>query len=78
MGYGVNGSPAETHNLVQFSSEGEQIQINAMEDSEIILGHGEPYNEPIVAHGPFVMNSEKEIMEAMRDYQQGKMGVWTE
>jgi redox-sensitive bicupin YhaK (pirin superfamily) len=74
----VNGSPAETHNLVEFGDEGEEIQIHALQDSEIIIGHGEPYNEPIVAHGPFVMNSEKEIMEAMRDYQMGKMGVWTD
>ena len=35
---------------------------------------GEPINEPLVTHGPFVMTSETEIMEAMRDYQQGKMG----
>ncbi|MFC5269845.1 pirin family protein [Adhaeribacter terreus] len=74
----VNGSPAATHSLVEFSNEGEEIQLVAMQNSELIIGHGEPYNEPIVAHGPFVMNSEKEIMEAMRDYQMGKMGVWTE
>ncbi|MBK0402469.1 pirin family protein [Adhaeribacter sp. BT258] len=74
----VNGSLAVTHNLVEFSNAGEEILIVAMQDSELILGHGQPYNEPIVAHGPFVMNSEKEIMEAMRDYQMGKMGIWTE
>lgn len=74
----VNGSRTATHNLVEFGLEGEEIQIVATQDSELILGHGEPYNEPIVAHGPFVMNSEKEIMEAMRDYQMGKMGVWIE
>jgi redox-sensitive bicupin YhaK (pirin superfamily) len=74
----VNGSVAATHNLVEFENAGSGIQIEALEDSELILGHGTPFNEPIVAHGPFVMNSEKEIMEAMRDYQMGKMGVWTE
>jgi redox-sensitive bicupin YhaK (pirin superfamily) len=66
------------HNLVGFSNEGEEIKMEALEDTELILGHGEPFNEPIVAHGPFVMNSQKEIMEAMRDYQMGKMGVWIE
>ncbi|MDX5347936.1 MAG: pirin family protein, partial [Hymenobacteraceae bacterium] len=74
----VNGQEANTHTLVQFANEGEEITIEAMEDTEIIFGHGEPYNEPIVAHGPFVMNSQAEIMQAMRDYQMGKMGVWTE
>jgi redox-sensitive bicupin YhaK (pirin superfamily) len=74
----VNGNSAATHQLVEFSNEGEEIQIEAQQDAELILGHGLPYNEPIVAHGPFVMNSQKEIMEAMRDYQMGKMGVWTE
>ena len=74
----VNGSPAATHNLVEFGKEGEEIQINATQDSELIIGHGQPFNEPIVAHGPFVMNSEKDIMIAMRDYQMGKMGIWTE
>lgn len=73
----VNGSAAGTHNLVEFSHEGEEILIVATHDSELIIGHGQPYNEPIVAHGPFVMNSEKQIMEAMRDYQMGKMGFWT-
>jgi redox-sensitive bicupin YhaK (pirin superfamily) len=74
----VNENSGVTHQLIEFSNEGEEIQIEALQDSELILGHGEPYNEPIVAHGPFVMNSQKEIMEAMRDYQMGKMGVWTE
>ena len=74
----VNGSLAQTHNLVEFEREGQEILIVAQQDSQIIFGHALPYNEPIVAHGPFVMNSEKEIMEAMRDYQMGKMGVWVD
>jgi redox-sensitive bicupin YhaK (pirin superfamily) len=39
---------------------------------------GEPLKEKVVSHGPFVMNSQTEIMEAMRDYQMGKMGVLIE
>jgi redox-sensitive bicupin YhaK (pirin superfamily) len=39
---------------------------------------GLPINEKMVSHGPFVMNSETELMEAFRDYQMGKMGVLIE
>jgi len=38
----------------------------------ILFGHAEPYNEPVVAHGPFVMNTREEIVEAFRDYQAGR------
>ncbi|QNF31631.1 pirin family protein [Adhaeribacter swui] len=72
----VNGEPAGTHNLVQFNQDEEEIRIEATEYTTLILGHGEPYNEPVVAQGPFVMNTQAEIMQAMRDYQMGKMGVW--
>jgi redox-sensitive bicupin YhaK (pirin superfamily) len=39
---------------------------------------GKPLNEKVVSHGPFVMNSQTEILEAMRDYQMGKMGILIE
>ncbi len=71
----VNQTIAKTHTLVEFFNEGNSLEIKALEDSTLILAHGEPYNEPIVAHGPFVMNSEEEIYQAMRDYQSGKLGV---
>jgi quercetin 2,3-dioxygenase len=74
----VNGQLAETHTLVEFANDGEAIAVEALEDATLIFGHGQPFNEPIVAQGPFVMNTQTEIMQAMRDYQMGKMGVWTE
>lgn len=72
----VNGEKAEKLHLVEFANEGEAIHIEATEDSYILLGHAKPFNEPVVAHGPFVMNTEQEIQEAFRDYQLGKMGSW--
>jgi len=39
---------------------------------------GSPINEKVVQHGPYVMNTETEILEAMRDYQKGKMGILVE
>ncbi len=72
----VNESKAKTHELVEFESKGTDINLAAMEDTRLIFGHGKPFNEPIVAHGPFVMNSQQEIEQAFQDYQNGKMGSW--
>lgn len=58
-------------------SDGESgIRVTAGEDEELrmILFSGEPIKEPVVAHGPFVMNTEEEIMQAYQDYQTGKFG----
>lgn len=72
----VNGDTVEKLHLVEFTNEGEQVEVEALEDSYILFGHALPYNEPVVAHGPFVMNTEAEIHQAYRDYQAGKMGSW--
>ncbi|RIJ42375.1 pirin family protein [Pontibacter oryzae] len=72
----VNGETVEKLNLVEFENEGEEIKVEAQENSYILFGHALPFNEPVVSHGPFVMNTEQEIQKAFRDYQQGKMGSW--
>ncbi|MFT2007695.1 pirin family protein [Pontibacter sp. 13R65] len=72
----VNQEPVEKLHLVEFLNEGDDLQVEALEESYILLGHAEPFREPVVAQGPFVMNSEEEIREAYRDYQLGKMGSW--
>ena len=61
--------------LIQFANDGERIKIDAKNDSLILFLAGDPINEPVVSWGPYVMNSQTEIMEAMRDYQMGKMGM---
>jgi redox-sensitive bicupin YhaK (pirin superfamily) len=68
----------ERLHIVHFKNDGEGISFEALEDTRILFLSGEPLNEPVVSHGPFVMNSQTEIMEAMRDYQKGKMGVLIE
>ena len=40
----------------------------------VLFGHAAPIGEPVIAHGPFVMNTRDEIREAMADYQSGKFG----
>jgi len=62
------------HDLVVFKQSNDAILLNAKAESKLLIMAGVPINEPMVTHGPFVMNSETEILEAMRDYQQGKMG----
>ena len=50
------------------------IENKLQEATDIILFGGEPYTEPIVAEGPFVMNSSPEIADAYRDFYAGKYG----
>ena len=57
-----------------FNTDGNCIKIEAKKQSKIIVLSGEPINEKITQYGPYVMNTQTEILEAMRDYQQGKMG----
>ncbi len=66
-------------NLIWFENNGEEeINITAKEKTRAILLAGKPINEKVVSHGPFVMNTQTEIMEALRDAQMGKMGVLIE
>jgi redox-sensitive bicupin YhaK (pirin superfamily) len=71
------GLVEELH-VVHFKNDGEEISFQALEDTRILLLSGKPLDEEVVSHGPFVMNNQTQIMEAMRDYQIGKMGILIE
>ena len=72
----VNGKEeAPLDNFVLFSNTGESFTIKASENSVLLIISGEPIKEPIAAHGPFVMNTRQEIMEAFQDYENGKFGI---
>ncbi len=71
------GLVEELH-VVHFKNDGEGISFHALEDTRILLLSGVPIAEEVVSHGPFVMSTQTEIMEAMRDYQKGKMGILIE
>ena len=60
--------------LAELADEGDTVQIEAVDDTALVFGHADPIGEPVVAHGPFVMNTPAEIHEAIRDYQAGKFG----
>ncbi|RIW16338.1 pirin family protein [Algoriphagus lacus] len=72
----VNGEEIMFRNLVEFTDSGESLAVEALEESILILGHAAPFNEPMVAQGPFVMNTQQQIYEAYQDYQAGKFGSW--
>lgn len=72
----VMGEEISFRNLVEFNNDGDCLAVEASEDALIILGHARPFNEPLVAQGPFVMNTQEEIRQAYQDYQQGKFGSW--
>ena len=48
--------------------------MKALSPATILFGHATPFHEPIVAYGPFVMNTQEEIQQAYRDYRDGKLG----
>ena len=73
----VNGEKIDKLNLVEFDDQEGTIQIEATEKSLLLTGHALPNNEPVVAQGPFVMNTRQEIQEAYADYQEGKFGRWS-
>ncbi len=60
--------------MVTFNHDETKINLRALKKSKVLVLSGEPINEKVTSWGPYVMNEQTEILEAMRDYQQGKMG----
>ncbi len=75
----INGSEtAVADHFVYFSNKGTAIKIEALENSVILVLSGEPIDEPIAQYGPFLMNTEAEIHQAIEDYNQGRFGYLEE
>ena len=72
----INEVAAPQLHLVDFADNDENLTLQATTDSLILFGHAQPFNEPVVAYGPFVMNTRDEIDQAYADYQQGSFGTW--
>ncbi len=70
----VEGAIVSEAHLVQCSHAGDRLTMRARLSSRILFGHAEPIGEPIVSHGPFVMNSVAEIEQAVADYRAGLFG----
>lgn len=73
----VGGEPAKPHHLIEVDREGDRVEIEASSDARLVFGHGEMIDEPVYSHGPFVMTTREEIVQAVEDYQNGKFGGLT-
>lgn len=72
----INGEAVGELHLVEFNNDSDELHIEALSKSILLFGHAKPFNEPVVAGGPFVMNTTEEINQAYEDYQNGKLGRW--
>lgn len=71
----VNGSEqAREAEVIRFERDGSQVMIHADSDSLLLVLTGEPINEAVFGQGPFVMNSEAEIYQAIDDFNRGRFG----
>lgn len=71
----ANGSQrAGEAELIVFRREGSHVTIEAQAESRMLVMAGQPIDEPIARYGPFVMNAKAELIQAVQDYQAGKMG----
>ena len=77
--FGAEGERAGDGQMVLFAQDGDEVRIENPADAkatlEVLLIAGVPLNEPVARYGPFVMNTEKEIRQAIEDYSLGRMGA---
>lgn len=72
----VNGArPLGTAEVLLLGREGNQVVVRADGETTMLLLSGEPIDEPIVGHGPFVLNSREEIVQAIEDFNSGRFGA---
>lgn len=70
----VGGEPAKAHHLIEVDRDGDHLTIEAASDARLLFGHGDVIDEPVYSHGPFVMTTREEIVQAVEDYQNGQFG----
>jgi len=68
-------STVRANHVGLFKNDGDSFELEATENSKVLILSGEPLDEPIAAHGPFVMNTREELIAAFEDFQAGKFGT---
>lgn len=71
----VEGEVASLHHLIELNQGADTVTVQAQSVATLLFGHAEPIGEPVVSHGPFVMNTRAQINQAISDYQQGLFGA---
>lgn len=74
----TGGVEAKTKDLIWYNNDSDMVNLQLIEGTRFIVLSGEPINEKLSSYGPFVMNTQTEILEALKDAQMGKMGVLIE
>ncbi len=72
----IAGKQFSTHQAIELLADKEVVLENGDTESYLLLLQGKPINEPVVQHGPFVMNTQAEIQLAMNEYRQTEFGGW--
>ena len=74
----TGGVEAKTKDLIWYNNDSDMVNLQLIEGTRFIVLSGEPINEKLSSYGPFVMNTQTEILQALNDAQMGKMGVLIE
>lgn len=69
----LSSTTVSAQHLIELNADGDSLTLSCSQGAVIIYGLADPINEPMVSYGPFVMNTKKEIEEAIQDYQEGRL-----
>ncbi len=72
----VNGSEVQQDHVAVMAHDGEQFSVEIIDDAVVLVLAGLPIKEPIAHYGPFVMNTQEELLQAFDDFNTGKFGTW--
>jgi quercetin 2,3-dioxygenase len=70
-----NGAEETADSIIKFDEENKMIEFRALKNTRVAVFGGQPLREPIIFHGPFVMNNKEQIIQVIRDYDNGKFGT---
>ena len=74
----VDGQKVKAKDMIWFENNGECIDLATTAAARFIILSGEPIGEPVASYGPFVMNSQEELQQAVNDFHNGNMGTLSE